>query len=335
MGIGATANKMTAQDLAWLGTQLMQSLETVTVPLPGQEVVHERPWKVQRKLTLGSQRASQPAILDVAIILHGLRERNGRSEAVVFLFGQVRGEPGAALSVGGDMDGQAVIDLKTNQVRFAEANLNLDLDLGKGKESFQAAGTLKITMTRTPLEGADRDKVLADSGMPALPPKGNPTTSPIVGGKTRIQGGAFDPEFSETAPDGGLLVGFELGLKKFGKNDVVRTMRPIFRVGDKESPGQLRGTDTSRSSKVTARPGYAVGAITVKAGLTVDGMSITFMKIAPDGKLDPNDAYESAWIGGMGGGPPVRLGGDGTPVIGVIGKSNNNDMTGLGLLLRQ
>ena len=71
------------------------------------------------------------------------------------------------------------------------------------------------------------------------------------------------------------------------------------------------------------------------AGLTVDGMSITFMKIAPGGILDPNDSYESAWIGGMGGGGPVRLGGDGTPVIGVIGKSNNADMTGLGLLLRQ
>jgi hypothetical protein len=58
------------------------------------------------------------------------------------------------------------------------------------------------------------------------------------------------------------------------------------------------------------------------------------MKIMDPARLDPNDAYESEWIGGRSGGNPVRLAGDGTPVIGIIGKSSNMNMTGLGLLLK-
>jgi hypothetical protein len=152
--------------------------------------------------------------------------------------------------------------------------------------------------------------------------------------RTKIQGGAFDPEFTDRAPEGGLLVGFEIGLGKFFDNDVVRAGRPIYRVGNQESTGKQYGTDTSRLIKVVAKPGYAVGAVTAKAGLTVDGMSVKFMKITDTGRLDPKDSYESEWIGGKGGGGPERLGGDGTPVIGIIGKANQKDMTGLGLLLK-
>jgi hypothetical protein len=232
--------------------------------------------------------------------------------------------------------------LKTNQVRFAEANLNLDLDLTVGKESTQLSGTLKITLVRTPLEGTERDKIVKEGGIPITPPTSPPGGAaggpalgggPAAGNRTQIQGGGGDPQFSEAAPDAGLLVGFELGLQKFFNNDVVRAMRPIFRVGDNDAVGTPRGTDFNRVVKAVAKPGYAVGVITVKAGLTVDGMSVTFMKVTPAGSLDPMDAYESEWLGGRGGGPPVRLG-NGTPVIGVIGKTNMRDMTGLGLLLR-
>ena len=75
-----------------------------------------------------------------------------------------------------------------------------------------------------------------------------------------------------------------------------------------------------------------VGAVNVKSALMVDGLSLTFMKIA-DGRLDPKDAYESEWIGGQGGNGPIRLGGDGTFVTGIQGKVNAKDLTGLGLLV--
>ena len=153
--------------------------------------------------------------------------------------------------------------------------------------------------------------------------------------RTKIRGGGGDPEFENRAPEGGLLVGFEIGLGKFINNDVVSAGRAVYRVGAKDSFGMQYGTDMSRVVKVVAKQGYAVGAITVKTGAGVDGMSVTFMKISADGRLDPKDAYESEWIGGQGGRKVVRLGGDGTPVVGIIGKSNKKDMTGLGLLLKQ
>jgi hypothetical protein len=84
--------------------------------------------------------------------------------------------------------------------------------------------------------------------------------------------------------------------------------------------------------KVVAKSGYAVGAITVKAGLGVDGFSITFMKVEA-GQLNPKDSYESEWIGGKGGGRPTKLAGDGGVVVGVVGKTNKTNAGGIGLLV--
>jgi hypothetical protein len=107
----------------------------------------------------------------------------------------------------------------------------------------------------------------------------------------------------------------------------------VFRVGDKDELGIQRGSELDRVVKVIAKPGYAVGAVTIKAGLTVDGLSVTFMKVK-DGKLDPSDSYESEWVGGYGGGGPVKLAGDGSAVIGIVGKANAQNATGLGLLVK-
>jgi S1-C subfamily serine protease len=366
----------TKLDLVSIGSQLLASLEAVSVPLPGQEVRHEEPWKVTREIILGSSAQSdKPAVMDVDCILHGLRERNGRPEAVIFLFGQVRAAAGATLGASGYMDGVASVDLKTNQVGFAEANFNLDIDLSDGEDHFQANGTRKITLVRTPLEAGERDQFLKGfyippaptppagsrfgprPGMPGRPgmpksggpksggprpggprpgqppPGGPPAGNPMAGGRTQIMGGGGNATFEEAAPNGGLLIGFELGLQKFFNNDVVRAMRPVFRAGDNESLGTQRGTVLDKVVRVVAKPGYAVGAIIVKAGATVDGMGAIFMKVTPDGRLNPNDSYQSDWIGGQGGGAPQRLG-NGTPVIGVIGRTDQRDMTGLGLLLR-
>jgi S1-C subfamily serine protease len=147
----------------------------------------------------------------------------------------------------------------------------------------------------------------------------------------RIQGGGGSPEFRDHTPEGGLLVGLEVGLGKFINNDTVVAVRPVYRAGDKESRGQQYGTDTSRVTTVLAKPGYAVGALSVRTGLGVDGLSVTFMKVV-DGKLDPKDSYESDWVGGMGGGGPIKMTGGGSPAIGLLGKTNEKDVNGLGLI---
>jgi hypothetical protein len=146
-------------------------------------------------------------------------------------------------------------------------------------------------------------------------------------------GGAFDPQFKDEAPGGGLLIGFEVGLGKFVNIDVIAAIQPIYSTAMGEQPGKRYGTNFSRVVTVKAKPGYAVGAITAKAGLTIDGFSVTFMRIA-GATLDPGDSYQSDWIGGKGGGGETLLTGGGTPIVGIVGKSNNRDCTGLGLLLK-
>ena len=114
-----------------------------------------------------------------------------------------------------------------------------------------------------------------------------------------------DREFREAGPEGSLLVGLEVGVGRFFDNPVVKSARPIFRTGDKDTTGEWHGPNggevVKEVVKVVAKPGYAVGKITVRSGLGIDGLSITFMKVV-NGKLDPTDNYESEWVGGKGGG---------------------------------
>jgi predicted Zn finger-like uncharacterized protein len=160
-------------------------------------------------------------------------------------------------------------------------------------------------------------------------PKGPPGTR-----STEILGGHFDNEFVDAGPQESLLIGLEVGLDKFTVEDVMYSIRPIYRVNNKEEYGKQRGKKRERVVKVIAKPGYAIGAITIKAGLLVDGLSVTFMKVKGM-KLDPTDSYESEWVGGMGGGGPTKLGGDGSPVVGIVGHERDNEATGLGLLLKR
>ncbi|QJX00201.1 S1C family serine protease [Frigoriglobus tundricola] len=192
---------------------------------------------------------------------------------------------------------------------------------------FGDVGRLEPAPPSAPAPGAMvGDKPAADVGIAAAPPA---AVRPGERGP-RIQGGGGDPEVRDHAPADGVLVGFHVGLGKFINNDTIKALRPIYRVGDKDSNGVPFGTNPVGLVKVLAKPGYAVGAITVKTGLGIDGMSVTFMKLV-DGKLDPTDAYESAWIGGMGGGGPAKIG-DGSLVVGVLIKGRGDTVNGVGLI---
>lgn len=137
--------------------------------------------------------------------------------------------------------------------------------------------------------------------------------------RTKLQG-MGDVPFEDMARTGGLLVGFEVSYDKFFNNFRIKSVQPIYQALNGRESGAVHagpvGVDTHQ---IVARPGYAVGAITVKSGLTVDGFSVTFMKINKDG-LDARDSYTSEWQGGPGGGSKATLGGDGSFVVGVYGK---------------
>ncbi|MDY3559818.1 serine/threonine protein kinase [Gemmata sp. JC673] len=161
-------------------------------------------------------------------------------------------------------------------------------------------------------------------------PEAGGSVPPRPPAKETIVGNASDPLFRDEAPPGGLLVGLDVWYGTFTTYDVIDGVRPIFRTAGRETLGQLHGRETARGVRVLAKPDYAVGALDVKAGLGLDSVTVTFMKVRGGG-LDPADAYASARLGGPGGGSHPLLGGDGTPVTGIIGRKNGAKPSGLGL----
>ena len=130
-----------------------------------------------------------------------------------------------------------------------------------------------------------------------------------------------------------MLIGLEVGLAQSFGRTMTRAIRPIYRVKDNTIFGDQQGTQLDDVVTLKAKDGYAVGAVSVMHGLGFDGISVTFMKVA-NGKLDPKDSYESKYVGSDEKKPLTKLGGDGTPVVGIVGKANDKDLTGFGLLLK-
>jgi hypothetical protein len=130
-----------------------------------------------------------------------------------------------------------------------------------------------------------------------------------------------------------VLIGMDIALGTFGGDDVIKAIKPFYRVGDKEVPGGFRGTKRDRLTTLKAKAGYAVGALSCKFGLNFDGISLTFMKVKADGTLDPKDSYESEWVGWRGNKRITKLDGAGTPAVGIVGRARD-DLNGCGLLFK-
>ncbi len=120
---------------------------------------------------------------------------------------------------------------------------------------------------------------------------------------------------------------------------MVRSIQPKYLTPAGKVNGKAYGRGASAKVQseflaefldLEAKEGYAVGAIVVKAGDRVDGFRVVFMRIKGD-RLDPNDKYESRWVGGRGGRAETLLGGDGKPVIGIHGRCGD-DLDSIGLI---
>jgi S1-C subfamily serine protease len=123
--------------------------------------------------------------------------------------------------------------------------------------------------------------------------------------------------YRDVCEEGGVLIGFEFGLGKFGTNDVLKAWRPIFRTKDGEKTGHWHGPAPEAPVTVKAKPGYVVSALAVRSGLGIDALTLTFAKLGTNG-LDLGDVYNSEMVGGNGGGPS-SIGGNGALFVGVTG----------------
>lgn len=146
-----------------------------------------------------------------------------------------------------------------------------------------------------------------------------------------LVGHPSDPTFRDEAPAGGWLVGFDVWYTKFFNNDIIGAVRPIYWANGAYALGQVHGTPTARGVRVVAKPNYTVGAVTVRAGLGIDALTVTFMKVNGEW-LDKSDTYTSEQLGGPGGGP-TDINGNGAPVTGIAGRKGTN-LSGFGLVYR-
>jgi hypothetical protein len=151
--------------------------------------------------------------------------------------------------------------------------------------------------------------------------------------------------FTELPPHGAVLVGFDVGVGRFMDIESVYALRPVYRTRwgersyadhgpftDQKLPdGKVVKTLVLRTVRVRARPGYAVGGITLRTGLNINGLSFTFMRIKGR-ELDPKRSYTSAWIGDRTGGGENYITGDGAPVIGLFGSKSDRHVHSLALL---
>jgi hypothetical protein len=143
----------------------------------------------------------------------------------------------------------------------------------------------------------------------AVPPSGR---SPAEAGRpTELLGGNGGGPFHQVAPSSGLLLGVHYKLSEWDRQQVVNSLRGVF-DGD--------GGPQDQEQTVAAPEGYAVGGLIVDADKYVNAVQLVFLRVKPDGALDPADSHTSELIGTPTGRPTRTLAGDGTKVIGLHGR---------------
>ena len=139
--------------------------------------------------------------------------------------------------------------------------------------------------------------------------------------------------FRDLGPEGSVLVGVRVTyIERFG-GPKVRSVQPIYRSDKSHYAGLAYGEVVGPVFTVVARPGYAVGGLVTHTGLTVDGFGIVFLKVDGD-RLDPNDTYNSPWIGDRQGGSPGEVMSKGGLVVGLQGRSKT-EVNALGLTAKR
>jgi hypothetical protein len=150
---------------------------------------------------------------------------------------------------------------------------------------------------------------------------------------TRKIGGGGGGKFIDLAPEGAILVGFDVWKGDWAGHLIIRGVRPIFQTAHGRVPGKRHGVENGAPIRVEAKEGYAVAAIEARGGDRLDGFQVLYWKIHPaDINLDAEGSYKSEWVGG-GGGHKGRhpLTSNGNIVIGITGASGE-DVDRLGLV---
>ncbi len=137
--------------------------------------------------------------------------------------------------------------------------------------------------------------------------------------------------YRDVAEDGGLLVGFQVGLGKFGNNAIISSLRPVFMTKKGEKFGKWVGPPPASPITVKAKPGYVVGGVLVRSAIWLDGFTCRFVKLGAE-SLEQSDFYMSQPMGGNGG-ALAAISGQGALFTGIYGHlSREGNPVSVGLI---
>ena len=181
---------------------------------------------------------------------------------------------------------------------------------------------------------------LSVTAKPSDLPKSPPLLSPALrnvqvpqAGLTKIVPGLAGDPFRDEAPRGSVLIGLHTGLGNDGGNDYVDALEPIYQTATGVETGQRYGNTLKGAGTARAKDGYAVSGLFLKSSSKVESIKVLFARVAGP-KLNLNDTYQTDWFHAYAGGSETLLSGDGTPIVGLIGKSTPSDITGVGLIVK-
>ena len=182
------------------------------------------------------------------------------------------------------------------------AGQNPALAAGNREQSESPPPSQRQTKPNQPLPGTPTAK-------PAAKPGAAPKTPKTLGRDTELIGGTGGSPFRYVDPAGRAVIGFRYGLGHWAGKAAVSSLKPLY---DRAASGEK---NTFFASK-----GYAVAGMEVVAMGQISVVRAVFMRLTPQGDLDPADSYKSDWIGESTTDPPRLIGGTGERVIGVYGR---------------
>lgn len=125
--------------------QVLQSMAVVMVPLPGDTTKPMQTWKAQRLLEIGPMGFALPAQANLKYTYKGVRPFRGKTEAVISVEGDLRGQRNSA-NVGGSVNGWLGISPETGQVLEASITLKMDMDILMKRKPAKANGELTVSI---------------------------------------------------------------------------------------------------------------------------------------------------------------------------------------------
>jgi predicted Zn finger-like uncharacterized protein len=343
------------------------SYEVTTIPLPNRMVTPQDTWtaKVPMLISTGAPQQQRVRVgtrvvirtiparkearsLNLTCTFEGMRVVSGSPLAHVRLSGVVNGVGPKAKEVYGKVTGHALVDLTSGMLSRVSTTISQELE---GEDDVRLLVTNENTIDRVPGNTQGIKPPPPITPPPPTVAKGPDGAAKVIPGDIHefvanaikdkrvaavdLSGARGGRMYVEVPPEGALLIGFQVTHGMFGPAKVVYGLRAIYQTKEGEKLGALHGkAPTGPADTVTlkARPGYVVSGANLRAGLSIDGLQLTYRKLV-SGRLDEKDTYTSDWAGNTTGGAPSSLGGQGIFFVGITGHVNGGGNTcSLGLI---